>query len=148
MWPVYSSQIALALKINPTRNERYRFPPRMRLKTAHQFREVYRARVILGKGPLVVYSLPNDLDHPRLGLSVPRRVGGAVVRNRVKRHLREAFRLQQHELPRGYDFVINVKPHELLSQAEYHRLLAAAMNATHRQWTTRLPETRPPSPRT
>ncbi len=70
----------------------------MRLKNAQQFKAVYEARVNRGAGPLVVYTLPNELGHPRLGLSVPRRAGGAVVRNRIKRQLREAFRHLQHDL--------------------------------------------------
>ena len=47
----------------------------------------------------------NGLPHPRLGLIVGRRHGGAVQRNRLKRVLREAFRLSQHDLPAGYDLV-------------------------------------------
>ncbi len=47
----------------------------------------------------------NSLPHARLGLSVSRRVGKAVARNRWKRLLREAFRLEQHRLPPGVDLV-------------------------------------------
>src|SRR5262249_38391896 len=48
----------------------------------------------------------NDLPHSRLGLSVSRDCGNAVVRNRWKRLLREAFRLSRQKLPEGLDFIV------------------------------------------
>lgn len=57
------------------------------------------ARQIVSDQWLRLSAARNDLGHPRLGLVVSRKVGGAVVRNRWKRLLREAFRLSQHDLP-------------------------------------------------
>lgn len=119
----------------PTREVSYRFPQRLRLKTTPQFRVVYDAKVCERSGPLVVYARPNGLGHLRAGLSVGRRVGGAVRRNRVKRLLREAIRHRQHDLPTGYDLVINVGAHEPMPVGEYQRLLASAMKSLHRRWS-------------
>ena len=54
---------------------------------------------------ITMWVLPNGLAHPRLGLIVGRKHGNSPQRNRIKRLLREAFRLMQHELPAGFDLV-------------------------------------------
>jgi ribonuclease P protein component len=120
---------------NNRKQTRCRFPRRMRLTHARQFQAVYAEQVRRNAGPLLVYALPNGLDHPRLGLAVPKRVGTAVKRNRVKRMLREAVRMIQHDLPGGYDLVVNVRPHELLTLERYTEELTGAINALHRTWS-------------
>jgi ribonuclease P protein component len=84
----------------------FAFPQHMRLKTPAQFKAVYDRKRSASDGLLVVYAAANALPHPRVGLSVSRKVGNAVVRNRWKRLFREAFRLHQHTLPTGLDFIL------------------------------------------
>jgi ribonuclease P protein component len=84
--------------------------------------------------PLIAYARPNNLPHPRLGISISRAVGTAPRRNRIKRLLREAFRLHQHDWPKGYDMVLVVRPHEPLILAEYQKLLTALMLKLHSTW--------------
>lgn len=83
-----------------------RFLPRYRLRRGIDFQRVYRRRCVASDEAIVVYGCASGLDYPRLGLSVSRKVGGAVVRGRWKRILREAFRLRREELPVGVDLVI------------------------------------------
>jgi len=83
---------------------------------------------------LVAFARPNNLPHPRLGISISRSVGTAPRRNRIKRLLREAFRLHQHDWPKGYDLVLVVRPHEPLILAEYQKLLTALMLKLHASW--------------
>jgi ribonuclease P protein component len=118
--------------------KRHTFPKSRRLGGQLEFSSVFDAKVRECRGPLNVYALPNDLGHPRLGISISRRVGTAPKRNRIKRLLRESFRLMQHDLPRGYDFVVVVRPHETLMLADYQKLLSAMFVKLHRVWRARM----------
>ena len=76
------------------------------IRKGADFERVHRCNTYAADGVLVVRGCENQLPYTRLGLSVSRRVGPAVVRNRWKRLIREAFRLSRHELPVGLDLVV------------------------------------------
>jgi len=83
-----------------------RFRNEDRVWKQSDFDRVYGARLFAADEVLVVNGAPNGLAHARLGLSVSKRVGNAVVRNRWKRLIREAFRLSREEIPAGVDLVV------------------------------------------
>ena len=94
-----------------------RGPKRRRLSRSAEFERVYRQGRSKGNRFLVLYAFPRDEERgeagPRLGLSVSRRVGGAVDRTRVKRALREAFWEEARRLPEGSDYVVVARPESL-----------------------------------
>ena len=101
------------------------FPRAARLLRPADFARVYGRRKSAAAGPIVVYAAPNECADggTRLGLSVSRRIGGAVVRNRWKRVLREAFRAVRGDLPGGNDFLVVVRSGEAPAGAEAARAL-------------------------
>src|SRR3954465_13010530 len=115
----------------------YTFRKSQRVRNRREFSAVFEAKVRQSRGPLVGYAVPTTHKKPRLGLSVPKHVGTAPRRNRVKRMLRESFRLMQHDFPRPYDLIIVVRPHEPMILAEYQRLMSALMMKLHQAWQQR-----------
>ena len=87
-----------------------RFPSAYRVQRAGDFQRAFRRRCSAADERIIVYGNANGLPHARLGLSVSRKVGGAVVRNRWKRLLREAFRLSRQQLPAGVDLIVIPRP--------------------------------------
>ena len=76
-----------------------------RLLLTRDFGRVYMTRRRAADDRLVVYAAPNQMCESRLGVSVGKKVGNSVERNRIKRLLREAFRTAGDNLPAGFDFV-------------------------------------------
>jgi ribonuclease P protein component len=81
---------------------------RHRLSRSRDFEAVYRHGRSFASRYLVLYWFPREdaEGEPRLGLAVPKALGSAVTRNRLKRQLREAWRAQLDDVPRGRDYVL------------------------------------------
>lgn len=90
------------------------------LKKSHIFRRLYRKGRSAANGYLVLYCRKNGTGENRVGLTVSSKLGCAVVRNRVRRRLREIYRLNEHLFRPGFDIVV-VARHRSVS-AEYRRL--------------------------
>ena len=89
---------------------RFRFSKALRLRRRQEFLAVQRrGKRRRGRYLIIIASHRNEPGPTRLGVTVSRKVGPAVIRNRIKRLIREAFRLQQHRLPATLDMVVVAK---------------------------------------
>ncbi|MDP2166613.1 MAG: ribonuclease P protein component [Hydrogenophaga sp.] len=103
---------------------RYRFPRTHRLLRPAEFKTVFDSTAIkVGEQHFLLLTRPNGLDHARLGLVIAKKkVRLSVDRNQIKRHVRDSFRLNQHELP-AVDMIFMARqelatvPAEVLRQA-------------------------------
>lgn len=86
------------------------FPKSLRLLRRPEFRRVYEEGRRGSARICTIFYLSNGLPRTRLGITTPRALGGAVVRNRIRRRLREIFRLNQSAIPPGWDIVLNPRP--------------------------------------
>lgn len=93
---------------------------RSRLRKNSDFQRVYEKGRSWAHPLLVLYALRNDLGYSRFGFSVSKRVGGAVVRNRARRLMREATRLRQAMIADGWDVVIIAR--QPVREANFHRV--------------------------
>ena len=90
------------------------------LKKNHEFRRLYSKGKSAATATLAVYCRKTGRDSNRIGYTVSNKIGNAVTRNRIRRRLREIYRLHEGEVQRGYDVVI-VARHRA-AEADYHRL--------------------------
>lgn len=104
-------------------------PERLRRNT--EFQRLYRQGTSYSEGILVLHLLRlPDADVRQAGFSVSKKLGGAVVRNRVKRRLREAYRQVLPLLPRGYQLVLTAR--RGAADADYEKLSRAVRSALAR----------------
>ncbi len=115
-----------------------------RLKQNREFQRVYEGGRYFAHPLLVLYVLPRAGQPARLGFSVGKKVGNAVIRNRVRRQLREITRLQAKLPTEGVDLVILGRAKA--AEADYHQLQAAFLNVVGRaqSWLRSRKEQRTP----
>ena len=86
--------------------KRLTFPKSARLISNEQFRAVLSGKNRFSNDLLTIYIAKNDCNSARLGVSVGKVFGNAVVRNRLKRLAREAFRQSQEQIPADFDYLL------------------------------------------
>jgi ribonuclease P protein component len=116
-----------------TTTPRLTFEKYEHLRRGADFRRVYERRRSASNDWLIVYACENELPHTRLGLSVSRKVGMAVHRNRLRRLYREAFRLTRHELPTGLDLILIPRKPEVPELEELKKALPKLVKAAARK---------------
>lgn len=79
------------------------------IKKNQDFKEVYNNGKSYANKLLVIYYLPNEKDYNNLGLSVSKKVGNSVVRNRIRRLIKESYRLNEDKIKKGYNIIIIAK---------------------------------------
>ncbi|HEV3301807.1 MAG TPA: ribonuclease P protein component [Planctomycetaceae bacterium] len=77
-----------------------------RIRSSRDFASIYEKQIRAADGNLLIFAAPNGHHYARFGVSVSRKLGPAVRRSALKRLLREAFRLSQHELPGNLDLIL------------------------------------------
>jgi ribonuclease P protein component len=85
------------------------FPHSVRIVKSADYRTIYREGRKIQSEKFVLFALKNKVGHHRIGITVSKKIGGAVIRNRVKRLFREIFRKSSSDLPNQYDIVVNAK---------------------------------------
>jgi ribonuclease P protein component len=105
----------------------------MRLRRSQDFERTYADGLRAGDGHLLVFVVANGQPLTRAGLSVSRKHGSAVIRNRKRRLLREAFRLNQHRLPAGLDLILIPRFRADSTIHDYARSLVLLTRQLHSQ---------------
>lgn len=101
------------------------FPSTRRLRSERDFERIYALKQRAGDNHLLVFAAVNPLGSTRIGLSVSRKHGNSVVRHRIRRLIREAYRLSQHDVPEGLDLILIPRENSGAGLLEYQASLVA-----------------------
>lgn len=103
----------------------FSYPRQLRLLTGGDFKQVFsRARIKVSEQHLLILACPNGLDHSRIGFVISKKnIRLAVNRNRVRRIIRESFRLNQHRLPNVDIVILARKGLGDIENPEVHKLI-------------------------
>jgi ribonuclease P protein component len=102
------------------------FPPGCRLLRRSDFQAVYRDGRRKSNQPFLIFIRPNGRNISRFGMSVKKAQGGAVLRNRIRRRVREIVRLHRQEIAAGWDIVIH--PRSSAATADFPSLASALLD--------------------
>ncbi|SDY34463.1 MULTISPECIES: ribonuclease P protein component [Salimicrobium] len=101
-----------------------------RIKKNKEFQTVFKKGKSFANRQLVLYYYKKDQPHFRIGLSVSKRIGNAVMRNKVKRYLRQAFQEMEEDLHQEYDYVVIAR--KPVNTMEYHELKQSLQHVCRR----------------
>jgi ribonuclease P protein component len=113
--------------------KRFGITPQQRLRSSRDFAAVYDGKQRAGDEHVLLFGRRNETGVTRFGLSVSKKHGHAVRRARLKRLLREAFRLEQHRLPAGVDLVIIPRQDSGATRDDYRRSLVSTARRLSRR---------------
>ena len=112
----------------------FRFPSSRRLRSERDFERIYALKQRAGDSHLLIFAAANPLGTTRIGLSVSRKHGNSVVRHRIRRLLKEAYRLSQHDVPEGLDLIVIPRENSGAGLAEYQASLVSLTKRLARRW--------------
>lgn len=115
MWPIFSMQLGVSVMEHV---KRFKFKKINRIKSKKSFQTVYVNGHSVVDALSIIYVMRNQNEHVKIGLAVGKKLGNAVLRNRVKRLMREVFRKRKSEIKQG-SYLIWVARKKLIS-ADYN----------------------------